>query len=342
MAKIAIRADGGSQIGMGHIMRTLVLAKELAKTNDVFYVCRVDEPLSDKYSYGIGMIKNEGFKVVTIAGNHLIDELKNIDADCLITDSYDVEENYFNETKKIFKKTGYIDDMNLYYFNVDFIINQNVNAKELIYRTNSSKLFLGSKYCMLRKEFRKLNKEEIRNSIKDVLITVGGANINNATEKILKAIIETNFTYHVVIGPSFGDVLEIQNISKENKNIKLYYTPQMADLMRKCDIAISGCGSTLYELAAIGLPTIGIVLADNQKLIANYLEKHDCIKKIDNVNEIEKELKFLLESMTFNNRKIISTNQKKLINVNGVRTLSNGINEVLNSKRRFIHEAKKN
>ena len=39
--KIAIRADGGSKIGMGHIMRTLVLAKELAKTNDVFYICRI-------------------------------------------------------------------------------------------------------------------------------------------------------------------------------------------------------------------------------------------------------------------------------------------------------------
>lgn len=331
MSKIAIRADGGSKIGMGHIMRTLVLAKELAKTNDVFYVCRVDKPLSDKYSYGIEKIKNKGFKVVTIAENHLIDELKNIDADCLITDSYDVEENYFNETKKIFKKTGYIDDMNLYYFNVDFIINQNVNAKELTYRTSSPKLFLGSKYCMLREEFRKLNKKEIKNNIRDVLITVGGANINNVTEKILNVIIKTNFMYyyHVVIGPSFGDRLEIENISKDSKNIKLYYTPPMADLMSKCDIAISGCGSTLYELAAIGVPTIGIVLADNQRMIANYLGKHNCIKKIDNINEIEKELKFLLESMTFNNRKAISTNQKKLINVDGVRTLSNGINEVL-------------
>ncbi len=34
--KIAIRAEGGFQIGMGHIMRTLALAKELAKANEVF------------------------------------------------------------------------------------------------------------------------------------------------------------------------------------------------------------------------------------------------------------------------------------------------------------------
>ncbi len=51
--KIAIRADGGAKIGMGHIMRTLVLAKELSKNHDVFYICRVDNPLSEKYRIGI-------------------------------------------------------------------------------------------------------------------------------------------------------------------------------------------------------------------------------------------------------------------------------------------------
>ncbi|MBY6829020.1 UDP-2,4-diacetamido-2,4,6-trideoxy-beta-L-altropyranose hydrolase, partial [Clostridium botulinum] len=58
--KIAIRAEGGFQIGMGHIMRTLILAKGLAKTNDVFYICKVDTPLSSKYRPGIDKVKFEG------------------------------------------------------------------------------------------------------------------------------------------------------------------------------------------------------------------------------------------------------------------------------------------
>ncbi|WP_414646568.1 hypothetical protein [Clostridium tetani] len=56
--KIAIRADDGNKICMAHIMRTLVLAKELAKTNDVFYISRVDNPLFSKYKSGIDKIKS--------------------------------------------------------------------------------------------------------------------------------------------------------------------------------------------------------------------------------------------------------------------------------------------
>lgn len=63
------------KLGMGHIMRTLVLAKELAKTNVIYYICRVDIPLSDKYSYGIEKVIKEGFKVVAIDENNLINGL---------------------------------------------------------------------------------------------------------------------------------------------------------------------------------------------------------------------------------------------------------------------------
>ena len=40
MSKILIRADGGKNIGLGHIMRTLVLAKELERECEVFYICK--------------------------------------------------------------------------------------------------------------------------------------------------------------------------------------------------------------------------------------------------------------------------------------------------------------
>ena len=95
--RIAIRADGGASIGMGHIMRTLVLAKEFAKNNEVFYVCRVqgdislplskienskDETLynriSDKYITGIEKVIGEGFKVLFIREENLLEDLKNI------------------------------------------------------------------------------------------------------------------------------------------------------------------------------------------------------------------------------------------------------------------------
>ena len=330
MAKVAIRADGGSKIGMGHIMRTIVLAKELAKTNDVFYICRVDNPLSDIYKLGIEKIENEGFIVITINENKILEELSKIEADILITDSYDVDESYFNQTKRMFKYTVYIDDMNLYYFNVDTLINQNINAEDLNYRVNrNAKLLLGLKYTMIREEFRNAPKKVIKDSVEDILITLGGADPNNVTGKILSCVKELNCKFHVVVGSSFNNVSKLKKYEEENTNMKLYFNANMFELMEKCDLAMSACGSTLYELSICGVPTLGIIVADNQEALASNMHKEGIINNIGwysnlNKNTIVQSIEKL--SSDYNLRKNMSCKGRRLIDGNGVKRICNEIN----------------
>lgn len=290
---IAIRADGGQNIGMGHIMRSLVLAKELAKTNEVFYVCRVSEFSLNKYKAGIDMVKSKGFKVVTIDENNFIEELCKINADCLITDSYDVNEEYFHITKKFFKLTGYIDDMNLYYFNVDFIINQNIGAEEYLYNVNKdTKLLLGTNYTMMREEYRDIQEKVINKESLDIMITVGGSDDKGITNTICDYVKDLKFKFQIIIGPGFKEENINKLIERENlkSNIKLYFNANMIEVMNKCDMAISACGSTLYELAACGIPTLGIVIADNQKQIADELHKVGFIENLGFYNELDREV----------------------------------------------------
>lgn len=333
MASIAIRADGGSQIGLGHIMRTLVLAKELAKTNNVFYICRIDRPLSDRYCYGIEKVKKEGFKVITIDENNVLYELEKVHYDCLITDSYDVDEYYFAETKKFFKKTGYFDDMNLYHFDVDFIINQNIGAEELKYDTEErTKLFLGSGFVLLREEFREAKVKRINKVVKDILITLGGSDINNYTGKILEFLKELKYNFHVVVGPSFKYIDVLENYEKMNGNIKLYFNANMKDLMDKCDMAISACGSTLYELGACGVPTLGLVIAENQNKIASKMEQKKLIINLGHIDKLNKEkLTDVVEGLCidFIKRKQLNHNQNLIINKNGIKRLCKNINEIV-------------
>ncbi|EHJ01493.1 pseudaminic acid biosynthesis-associated protein PseG [Clostridium sp. DL-VIII] len=311
--KIAIRADGGNEIGMGHIMRTLVLAKELSKKNEVFYICRIenkgechlnnsntdtykitslDEMITfklddSKYIQGIKKILSEGFEVILINEDNIIDELKLIETDLLITDSYFVNETYFEETKKIFKKTAYIDDINKYYFNVDFLINQNSDAEDFDYKTKDyTKLILGTDYILLRDEFKNLPKKHIKEKACDIMITVGGADPDNITENILSYIGQLDYDFHVVIGPSFGDIPFAEKY--KNDNIKFYYNANMREIMQKCDIAISACGSTLYELSASGVPTLGLIIADNQNGIASKLNDLEIIKSLGWYDKIKK------------------------------------------------------
>jgi UDP-2,4-diacetamido-2,4,6-trideoxy-beta-L-altropyranose hydrolase len=289
--KVGIRADGGYSIGMGHIMRTLVIAKELSKTNEVFYICAD----SNEYEKGINKILSEGFQIKFINQVSMKENMKIINADVLITDSYNVDEDYFNFTKKQFSKTVYIDDTNLFYFNVDIIINQNIGAENLDYKCNKdTKLLLGSKYAMLRNEFRNNYTIKLKKNVKEIMITLGGADPFNVTEKILSYVYDAKYNYHVVIGPSFQYTGFIQKY--DNDNIIFYNNANMFDIMSKCDIAISACGSTLYEFCACGIPVIGILIAENQKLTTEKLEKIGAIKNIGWYNEFSKNI--LLNSIS--------------------------------------------
>lgn len=328
--KIAIRADGGSTIGMGHVMRTLVLAKELAKTNDIFYICRIDNPVTDKYKAGIEMIKSQGFDVVAINENDFIEELTCINADCLITDSYDVSEEYFSIMKKIFKVNVYIDDMNLYYFDLDILINQNIDAESLQYRVNKdTKLLLGTRYTMLREEFRGIDPK-INTTIKDVMITVGGSDNNSITNKLCEYIKDFNFNVHVIVGPSFKkeSIKKLKDLSIENNNILLYFNANMIEVMKKCDIAISACGSTIYELMACGIPSLGIIVSDNQEQIAVKLHAKEVILNLGWYMNLNKQvIKDSIESLIITKRNTMSKYGKSIIDGKGVYRILKVINE---------------
>lgn len=320
---IGIRADGGKKIGMGHIMRTLVLAKELAGNHDVFYICKVDEPISDKYEGGIQKVKVNGFEIKLINESRVIDDLKKIQVDLLITDSYDVDEFYFDETKKLFNKTAYIDDVNLYSYNVDYLINQNINGLDLTYNTNvDTKLILGPQFIMLRDEFRNVEKKYIKDKPKDIMLTVGGSDEYYVTNQILSYVKSLNYNFHVVVGPSFNNNNSLKDF--ENERVRLYYSANMIEIMKNCDVAISACGSTLYELAVCGVPTLGIIVADNQLGLAKKMAELELIENVGWFNKLNKS--FFVEAFTelcnnINKRIDMSEKAASVIDGQGVRRI---------------------
>lgn len=334
--KIGIRADGGSSIGMGHIMRTLVLAKELAKYAEVFYICKTDSNELDKYIGGINKVKKEGFEVQLIEENNIIEGLKYINADILITDNYDVNEEYFNKTKLMFKKVGYIDDNNLLsYYNVDFLINQNLGAEEFKYKANiDTQFLLGSKYILLREEFRNLLQDKtLNNKVENIIITIGGADPNNVTGNILKNVSNLKYNFHVIVGASFNNLEVLRELVAENDNVNLYFNANMVEVMNKCDLAIAACGSTLYELCICKVPTLGIITAKNQENLAINMDKLGIIKNLGWYDKLDKN--FLHDSIkNISDNLAVRTNMiekaKYYIDEKGVYRCINAIKSLFN------------
>ncbi|NFT94980.1 UDP-2,4-diacetamido-2,4,6-trideoxy-beta-L-altropyranose hydrolase [Clostridium botulinum] len=323
--KIAIYTNGGTTIGMGHIMRMLALAKELSFNNDVIFICKTHKENPYKYRAGLEKVKEQGFNVVEVCEQNFMNEIKNIKADCIITDSYDVNEEYFNIVKKHFKYSGCIDDINTCnYFNVDFLINLNIYAKKLNYKTNNdTKLLLGSNYVLLRDEFRNLHNlsKNINSVIKKIFITVGGSDNSNFTEDIIKKLNGFDYELHIIVGAEFIYIDKLK--AYENDKIKLHFNANMVQLMCECDVAISSCGSTLYELASCGTPTLGIIVADNQKLAAEAMNSLGIIK----YTEIDDIYLNLLE-LSYDKRCLMSKKASKIVDGNGVIRLAEYINSL--------------
>ncbi len=333
MLKVAIRADGGSKIGMGHITRCLALAEELKDENcDITFITKNIEAVTKK-------LIEEKFKFIALSVLqteeiiYMKEKIKGFDI--LITDSYDIDFKYLDEIKKrgIFLVT--VDDLNLLEsYPSDIVINGNIYAEDLNYTSTygQTKFLLGTKYTLLRKEFRNIPPKEIKDTLENILITMGGSDPNGFTLKILEIIKDRkDLKIDVVIGASFEDKLvnEINELIKRSGNISTYHDVNakiMKELMIKADIAISAGGSTLYELAAAGVPTLAIIAADNQIRNVEYMSKAECILNLG--FEVNKDMliknfnKLLYDDVK---RREISLKCQKLVNGNGAKICANKI-----------------
>lgn len=310
MYNIAIRADGGPAVGMGHIMRCLVLAEELKKWGARVYFI-------SQYDHGIRKVLDSGFEAFKLQidqeppaqsnlagfdyGNEseretdLNQTKKMIDqqgCDLLVIDKYHLNTAYFDEIRSWRIQAAFIDDLNLFSCPAQFIINGNINAEALGYKKafDGQKLLLGSRYTLLRNEFRGMGPREAKSftrqgSVPEILITTGGADPYHCTEKIMTALLQdsktANFRLNVLVGPGFVYTKNIQALASKYSNVNLYVNHgHISEVMLRSDVAISSGGSTLYELCCCGTPTLAFILAENQKGIVEALDSKACIASL--------------------------------------------------------------
>jgi UDP-2,4-diacetamido-2,4,6-trideoxy-beta-L-altropyranose hydrolase len=109
----------------------------------------------------------------------------------------------------------------------------------------------------------------INEKISTIMVLMGATDARNLTLKLAE-FLHLNFPKlkkKIVIGAGCRDTdLILKSKAASTEILQNIDALHMKDLMLDADIAISACGTTLYELACVGTPTIGIGIADNQKL----------------------------------------------------------------------------
>ena len=290
---IVFRVDSSSQMGVGHLMRCLTLADELKKQNhNATFICRelkgnlikliehrvlilpVDKDFQsdDLYLSWLGATQEQDAKQ-TIQVIH-------DNVDLLVVDSYALDEAWHKQLEPHTKKIMVIDDLADREFDCDVLLNQNLASKQGDYQgkvPSDCELLLGCEYALLRPEFaafrkRALEKRKKTQEIKNILISMGGSDKKNITYNVLQQL-NDGFNIVVVLSSASLHREMIMDYVK-GKNIEVIINADnMAELMLDADLAIGAGGSTSWERCCLGLPTLLFVTAENQKVIAENLER---------------------------------------------------------------------
>lgn len=271
---ILFRADGNAHIGSGHIMRCLSIADAFKRKNkDCLFVLADNtfQPLIESRGYAVYILESD-YCDMDGEFENLKEVILSNCSEMLIADSYFVTANYLQKLK-VLAYLVYIDDLASFAYPADVLVNYNaygpdIDYKKLYFNENvvCPRLILGAGYVPLREMFRNVPKNKQRKTVKDILISTGGADSAHLALKIAECVAKDNtYDWHFLIGTMNPDYGEIKKIAEKNKTIHIHYNVKdMKYLICSCDLVVSAAGSTMYEIAACGVPMITYVLADNQ------------------------------------------------------------------------------
>jgi UDP-2,4-diacetamido-2,4,6-trideoxy-beta-L-altropyranose hydrolase/UDP-4-amino-4,6-dideoxy-N-acetyl-beta-L-altrosamine N-acetyltransferase len=275
--KLALRADAYPELGSGHLMRCLALAQGAGELGrKVVFITHCESgALLDR-------VRKEGFKLYEFGRPGGLEEtvaiLRGEKPDWAVLDGYHMG-SYQKAIKDLGCRLLVIDDYaHLEHYTADIILNQNYGAEKFRYSAEPyTRFLLGTEYVLLRREFLRYTdfKRTIPDMAKKLLITMGGGDPENNTLKVLRAVnlIDAVLDVKIIIGVSNP---HLESISKEadsgrHNTEMLTAVEDMARLMAWADAAVSAGGTTLWELAFMGLPSVLFIVADNQENAVNAL-----------------------------------------------------------------------
>lgn len=276
---IAFRADGNSQIGLGHIHRSLALAGMLAET---FKISLLTKNPSERTREMVEELNGQ-LHVLSDALS-LRDEAVNLQQlissfDIVVLDGYEFDSDYQHIIRSVGVKLVCIDDLHRDHFVADVVINHAGNALPEWYdKEPYTRLCLGIPYLLVKTPFREAARERsVRSRHPKILVSFGGADINNDTLFVLKRLAEKQaaLPVHVVVGEAYLHHVVLQQfLATTPLHVMTHVnvsTAEMLSLMMKCPIAICAPSGVAYEYLCVGGELYLHQTADNQTDLKHFL-----------------------------------------------------------------------
>jgi len=289
--KIYIRTDGNSEIGLGHVIRSLALAEMLKEDFDCIFATRflTDYIQSEALKVCSDIVKlpesDEHFGVFLsiLSGNEIV-----------VLDNYFFDTDYQRAIKNKGCKLICIDDLHDKHFVADVVVNHAPYVFPSDYSVELyTKCLLGTKYALLRTPFLHLAKQPKEyGGVNNAFVCFGGSDYNNITQRVVERLLSFNCIdkIFVITGGAYTHKVELQILSDQSAGKILYYSnieaELLAEIMYNSDFAVIPCSSILWECMAAKLPVVTGYYVDNQKQNSDYFfdKNIGCVVGDFNVN----------------------------------------------------------
>lgn len=324
--------NSSRQIGAGHIMRLLALAQHIKedgfKVTFLYKKCLVNL---------IERLNHEGFNTIQLNSEINERDISALYPHILVIDDYNLSNIELQSISALQVFTVLFDDaLNQDSLFADLIINSSPNATISSYkhRAPQANLCLGPKYTILRKEFSQIiAKNNINYSDRQRLImTLGGTDVKNLSYPLCKELIKhlPDIAIDLILGVNAPE--KIIELNKENDKLQVHInSTKISSIMSQAKLAISAAGGTMGELAAMQVPTIALVCADNQlpaltsKLNGSWYTAIDARRHPTPTAEIISTVKNLWENQSL--RVNMHRQARKIVDTNGCDRIIKNIKE---------------
>lgn len=344
---VVFRTDASIQIGSGHVMRCLTLADALtAKGAQCTFICR--EHSGNLIEY----IRSKGYVIHSLPLGDDADTdlahsawlgatqaqdaqacaslLAKLHPECLVVDHYALDARWESDLARYCGQVMVIDDLADRTHICNLLLDQTFGRDLTDYRTlvpSNTTLLCGSDYALLRPEFTALRPYSLQRRVlpklKNLLITMGGVDKDNVTAQVLKTLqtcpLPADCEITVVMGPTApwsANVQRLAQVMPWPTSVRIG-ADDMAQLMADSDLAIGAAGSTSWERCCLGLPTIMLVLAENQTRVASGLEKAGAARIIGLKGAVMPQLEIFLSELCKSSKELAHMSQAASTIVNG-------------------------
>ncbi|MFN0031726.1 MAG: UDP-2,4-diacetamido-2,4,6-trideoxy-beta-L-altropyranose hydrolase [Flavobacteriales bacterium] len=297
MKQIVIRCDGGTQIGMGHVVRCMALADMLSPQFEVSLVMQqTDDTI-------VHWLQRAGYVVQFIARtDDFISDSANLlallhEPTIIVLDGYHFDTAYQQAIKNEHHQLVAIDDLHAWHQVADVVINHADGVSESSYSKEFyTKLLLGLRYVLLRQEFLHLTiSHQHRNTIEKFFISMGASDVHNNTMRFANALLALDNVkqIHLMVSNVNPKLPEIKSLAEQHtKLVHLHADIDAAQLVRllaQVDLVICPASSISLEACAVGVGLAVGHTADNQQGNLNGLIKAGVATNFGNMNELSEE-----------------------------------------------------